>query len=59
MHLILAVLAAMTFHHAPRPLWTVADESGVPIPQCPVGWSVYASERELLAGKDFVHCVKQ
>lgn len=37
---------------SPKPKWDGKNYS------CPAGYSVYADEHEVMAGKDFVHCVK-
>ena len=39
---------------APKPIW----DKDKKIWACPVGWNVYADEKEAVAGKPFVHCIK-
>lgn len=56
MHVLL--LAVLFWHRPPKPIWIVQDESGITSPSCPVGYTAYASEKEAIAGRDFVHCVK-
>lgn len=47
-----AFLASRSYQVNPEPTWNGSRYV------CPVGYDVYASERELVSGQDFVHCVR-
>jgi hypothetical protein len=52
--LVLLTLSGCGYTRAPKPVWHEDSQRWT----CPTGYEVYADERELVEGKNFVHCVK-